>query len=90
LESYGKDTITDAAALRAELAQIRRDGYSVNRNQYRPGVFAIAGAVLDADGTPVAAVVMSTPESRYEESRLPELGRLVADTAAEISARLGR
>jgi IclR family transcriptional regulator, acetate operon repressor len=34
---------------------------------------------------------MSTPESRYEEGRLPELGQLVADTAAEISARmLGR
>jgi IclR family transcriptional regulator, acetate operon repressor len=53
LESYGKDTITDATELRAELAQIRHDEYSVNRNQYRPGVFAIAGAVLDADRTPL-------------------------------------
>jgi IclR family acetate operon transcriptional repressor len=50
-------------------------------------VCAIAAPVLDADGTPLAAVAVSMPDSRYGGSRLPEWGRRVADTAAEIMHR---
>jgi len=77
-----------ADALRAELQRVRADGYSVNRNQYRPDVCAVAAAILDDDGTtPLASVAVSMPDSRYEAEHLPELGRLVADTATEIGAR---
>ena len=36
---------------------------------------------------PLAAVAVSLPDSRFTHDRLPELGRLVAGTAAEITAR---
>lgn len=87
LQSYSDATVTDPQALKAELAQARANGYALNRNQFRPGVCAIASAILDEDGTPLASVAISMPDSRYEPDRLPELGRLVADTAKEISAR---
>ncbi|MDW8807996.1 IclR family transcriptional regulator [Streptomyces scabiei] len=87
LERFSDTTPADADELRAELARIRTDGYAVNRNQFRPGVCAVAAPVLDEDGTPLAAVAVSMPESRYDADRLPEWGRLVADTAAEISRR---
>ncbi|MDX3521553.1 IclR family transcriptional regulator [Streptomyces scabiei] len=87
LERFSDTTPADADALRAELARIRTDGYAVNRNQFRPGVCAVAAPVMDEDGTPLAAVAVSMPESRYDADRLPEWGRLVADTAAEISRR---
>lgn len=87
LDRYNEATLTDPADLRAELERVRRDGYSVNRNQYRPDVCAIAAPILDADGTPLATVAISMPDSRYDPDRLPEFGRLVADTAAEVSAR---
>ncbi|MGC9538876.1 aldehyde dehydrogenase family protein [Streptomyces sp. UG1] len=60
---------------------------AVNRNQYRPGVCTIAAPVLDEHGTPLATVAISMPDSRYDEDRLPEWGRLIADAAAEISRR---
>lgn len=66
---------------------MRADGHAVNRNQYRPDVCAVAAAILDENGTPLAAVAVSTPDSRYDAERLPELGQLVADTAAEIAGR---
>ncbi|MFF7769812.1 IclR family transcriptional regulator [Streptomyces massasporeus] len=72
LRSYSASTPVDAARLRSELARVRAGGYAVNRNQYRPGVCAIAAPVLDADGTPLAAVAVSMPDSRHYESRLPE------------------
>ncbi|MFG2471450.1 IclR family transcriptional regulator [Streptomyces canus] len=87
LERFNDSTPTDSAELRTELDRVRADGYSVNDNQYRPDVCAVAAAILDADGTPLAAVAISMPASRYEADRLPKWGRLVADTAAEISAR---
>jgi IclR family transcriptional regulator, acetate operon repressor len=87
LESYSDATITDPQQLKAELAQVRANGYALNRNLFRPGVCAIASAVLDENGSPLAAVAISMPDSRYEPDQLPELGRLVADTAKEISTR---
>jgi IclR family transcriptional regulator, acetate operon repressor len=87
LERYSETTPADPEELRAELRRIRTDGYAVNRNQYRPGVCAIAAPILDEDGTPLATVAISMPDSRYDADELPEWGRLVADTAAEITGR---
>ncbi|MCC9707547.1 IclR family transcriptional regulator [Streptomyces sp. MNU76] len=87
LERFSDTTPGDPDELRAELDRIRTDGYAVNRNQFRPGVCAVAAAVLDEDGTPLAAVAISMPEARYHEDQAPKWGRLVADTAAEISQR---
>jgi IclR family acetate operon transcriptional repressor len=87
LERFSDTTPADADELRAELDRVRADGYAVNRNQFRPGVCALAAPVLDEDGTPLAAVAVSMPESRYDADRLPEWGRLVAETTAEIARR---
>ncbi|MFF7135383.1 IclR family transcriptional regulator, partial [Streptomyces sp. NPDC008196] len=87
LEGYGEETITDPEKLRTELDRVRRRGYAVNHNQYLQGVCAIAAPVLDGEGIPLAAVAVSLPDSRFEPDRLDELGKLVTDTAAEITAR---
>jgi IclR family transcriptional regulator, acetate operon repressor len=86
LEGYGETTITDPVQLRAELRRVAERGYAVNHNQYVQGVCAIAAPVLDGDGVPLAAVAVSLPDSRFEPGRLAELGKLVTDTAAEITA----
>ena len=87
LDSYSESTLTDPPELRTELKRVRTNGYSVNRNQYRPDVCAIAAPILDTDGTPLAAVAISMPDSRYDPAKEPQLGRLVTDTAAEVTAR---
>jgi len=87
LDRYGDATITDPQELRAELERVRRDGYAVNRNQYLPDVCAIAAPIVAGSGAPVATVAISMPDSRYDPHEVDRWGRLVADTAAEISAR---
>ncbi|MFJ2968652.1 IclR family transcriptional regulator [Streptomyces collinus] len=87
LERFTDTTPADPDELRAELDRIRTDGYAVNRNQYRPGVCAIAAPVLDEDGAPLASVAVSLPDSRFDAERLPEWSRMVAETAAEITGR---
>ncbi|WP_232789492.1 IclR family transcriptional regulator [Streptomyces jeddahensis] len=87
LEGYGEEAVTDPGQLGAELRRVSGRGYAVDHNQYLQGVCAIAGPVLDGEGTPLAVVVVSLPDSRFQLGRLAELGRLVSETAAEITAR---
>lgn len=87
--AHGEDrheTVTDPAELHAELGRVRDRGYAVDQNRYHPGVCTIAAPVLDMDGTPLAAVAVSLPDSRFDPGRLGELGQLVKDTGAEITA----
>ncbi|WP_207914059.1 IclR family transcriptional regulator [Micromonospora sp. KC213] len=89
LHHYGASTFTEPAQLRVALDHVRQVGYAVNRNQFRPDVCAIAAPILDRSGTPLAAVAISMPDSRFDDDRLSEWGRLVAATADEISTRHG-
>jgi IclR family acetate operon transcriptional repressor len=87
LESYNTRTITDPAALRVLLDEVRDNGYSLNRDEFRPDVCAIAAPILTPEGHPLAAVSISMPESRFTQDRVGEWGRLVATAASEISTR---
>lgn len=87
LERYSDSTLTDPDELRADLERIRRDGYALNRNQYRPDVCAIAAPIMANDSTPIATIAISMPASRWEPDRVPELGAQVAEAAADIATR---
>ncbi|MEU2537874.1 IclR family transcriptional regulator [Streptomyces iakyrus] len=78
--------VIDQAGLYAELLRVRERGYAVDQSRYRPGVCTVAAPVLDMDGAPLAAVAVSVPDSRFDVGRLDELGRLVKDTGAQITA----
>ena len=49
----------------------------------------IAAAILNATGDPVAGISVSGPVSRMTDMRLPALGDLVRDAAAEVSRSMG-
>jgi DNA-binding IclR family transcriptional regulator len=61
LERRTKNTITSVAALRAELARIREQGFAINRGEARPGVGAVGVAILDLSGRPVAGASVAFP-----------------------------
>ena len=70
-------SVTSLAGLTAELRQVRRRGYALNREESEEGVASVAVAVLGPDGSPVAALVVSAP-----------LARLDAEVAARIATQL--
>lgn len=71
----------------AEYATIRRRGWSLCEGAVQPGSTSLAAAILDADGDPVAAVVVSGPETRLTADRYDEVGALLRDAAAELGGR---
>jgi DNA-binding IclR family transcriptional regulator len=50
-----KNTITDEAELRKELAEVRKKGYALDREEHIPGFFCIASPIF-LDGAPIGAI----------------------------------
>ena len=81
-------TITDPAALAAELELVRRRGWAVDAEEVEEGVVCLGAAVRDHRRRAVAAISVAGPAARVR-ARAGRLGPLVAETAEAISRRLG-
>jgi len=79
LERYTDHTITDIAALQAELTAVRRDGFAKAVAELEDGLVAVAAPVFGAGGGCVAALSISGPAYRMPPAELDELGRLCAN-----------
>jgi len=79
LERYTDHTITDVAALQAELTAVRRDGFAKAVAELEDGLVAVAAPVFGAGGGCVAALSISGPAYRMPPAELDELGRLCAN-----------
>jgi DNA-binding IclR family transcriptional regulator len=89
LERYTPKTITSAAALEKELAEVRERGYAVTVEEYEAGLNAVAAPIRSYEGEVVAAVSASGPAYRFGEERLHDVAPILVAGAADISHRLG-
>jgi DNA-binding IclR family transcriptional regulator len=90
LVTLTENTIGDVRTLLAELARIRRQGYSVDNEEFAVGLRCVAMPVRDAQGKTVAAMSVSMPTPRYSRSVAANARRALAETVAEASERLAR
>jgi len=79
-------TGADAAAMRGQLAQVRRDGFATSRNELQPGVCGIAAPVLGTDGIAYASIAMLAPLDRSQD--LARHGARLCKAANEIATAL--
>ena len=91
LERFTPNTITDAAALRDRLAQVRADGFAWVHEEFDVGINSVAAAVLDDRGAAVAAVHVHGPSYRFpvDGSDSTVAGHVVV-AAARIGERIAR
>lgn len=89
LSRVTENTLHSPERLRESLAEIRRQGFACDREEHAIGLHCVAACIHDEHGIPLAAISVSGPVARIPETRLLELGELVRDTAAEITALLG-
>jgi IclR family acetate operon transcriptional repressor len=73
LQAFTAMTITDPDRLRQELATIRQQGYAIDSGEQEEGVRCVAVPVYGPKGKVVAAMSISGPSSRLENSRTPGL-----------------
>lgn len=89
LARHTATTLTEPAAVNANLEQARRDGFATDDEEYGPGVRCVAAPIRRRDGAVVAAVGLSAPSARLDAAALGDLGRLVRDRCREVVAGEG-
>lgn len=89
LQRFTDNTIDTRAILRENLARVRATGYAYDDEEHAVGLRCVASTLHDELGLPVAAISLSGPRARITDSRVEVLGRLVRDTANQISLALG-
>jgi IclR family acetate operon transcriptional repressor len=89
LERLTPRTLTTVDALRKDLERIARRGYAIDNEEHEEGVSCVAAAVFDHTGRPCAAISISAPTARIVHADTNDVGSLLHEHAAEISAGLG-
>jgi DNA-binding IclR family transcriptional regulator len=88
-QSFTRNTIMRPSRLKAEMAQIRQQGYAVDDEEFEEGLRCIGAAVHDHAGEVIAGISIAGPTFRVGGDRMPELVEAVMATARQLSAALG-
>lgn len=85
LASITEYTHTDLGLLKKELEKIRDQGYAVDDQEMRLGVFRIASPVFDRKGRITACIGVAGPSFRLNKDKEKSIGAIVRDVAQELS-----
>lgn len=88
LKANTEKTITDPAALSAEVRRIARNGYSTDDEEFMPGMTAVAVPVLDDHNRLVATLSVHAPTQRHELESLSQFLSLLQGGASKLSGLL--
>lgn len=87
--AFTRNTIVNKQELIEELAQVRRKGYAVNREEHFLSRSAIAAPIFDSGGEVTAAINIVADPSRLLGDNVDNFAPLVVSTAMEISQYMG-
>ena len=88
LHKLTEQTVTDPARLRVILEAIAENGYSEDRQEFIPGLVAIAVPVFDASNELRAAVAMHAPTSRVNSDEALAMLPALRKAAGRMTALL--
>jgi IclR family acetate operon transcriptional repressor len=89
LKARTPHTKTSSSALRAELVNIRSQGFALDNEENEPGIRCVGAPVLDYSGKAIAAISISGPSDRITLDRAMRLGPLVWECTQRVSKRWG-
>src|SRR6267154_1808206 len=94
IRHHGMPRLTEKSIVRPgdlfkELERVRRQGFAIDDEEACMGLRCIAAVVYNDCAEPLAAISVSGMTSRVSDDRLPDLGRIVREVAAELTAALG-
>ncbi|MFT3720277.1 IclR family transcriptional regulator [Pseudorhodoferax sp.] len=90
LPRHTDHTLTDPAALRAELDLTAARGWSTDREEHETGVYCFGAPVLGADGRPVAAISVTTLVFRQRADVAQAYVAPLLAACAAVSERLAQ
>jgi IclR family transcriptional regulator, acetate operon repressor len=88
LVPLGPNTITDRARFRAEIAQVREQGYATSDEEHEAGIRAVGVPVVGPRGIALASLSTPAPAYRMTMERLTGFLPRLLDAAAELAVLL--
>jgi len=82
-------SLVRASDLHGELATIRANGYAVDDEEFMPGLRCIAAVVYNNQGEVLCAISVSGLSARLTRERVAGIGKLLNETATELTIALG-
>ena len=86
--SFTAATLTDTEEIFRRSADIRRQGFAVNRGEWREGVWGVAAPIFGRGREPVAAVGVTGPRDRVEP-QIDQMSLVVCEAASTLSIHHG-
>ncbi len=83
---FTKNTLTTAAALRAELRTIRQAGYGFDREEHEPGIICVALPILTESGRALGALSVTSTTERQSLASLEALVPRISEAAKSIAS----
>ncbi len=89
LTAFTPNTITEIEKLKEELRLVRRNGFSIDREEFRPGVICLGAAIRDHAGAVVGSISVSSPAFRSTPEYIEQMKVHLIAAADELSIELG-
>ena len=89
LTQHTDRTITNLAALEADLKITAARGYAFDTGEFRDRILSLGAAITLPGGEPVGALGISLPDINMPDGGEEKFGALVAHAARNVSAKLG-
>ncbi len=90
LQQFTGKTISTIAGLMEDLRLVRRNGFSLDDEEFQPGVVCLGAAIRDHSGAVIGSVSCSMPRMRAEGKHRANAEAAVRSCAAIISSRFGQ
>ena len=88
MQVFTPNTVNDPGTLLSVMRETRKRGYSISDQSMEDGVHSVAAAIVSNSGKPVGTVAVAMPTSRVSPSAIELFGKLVRQTAEDISVKL--
>ena len=89
LPRASKKTLDTPKKLKADLERVRERGFAVDDEEHAVGLRCVAAPILDEDGKPLAALSISGPLARIDETAIGVMGGLVRRAALAVTDQVG-
>lgn len=89
LMGFTPNTMITVEALLRDLQAVRSRGYAIDDEESVEGLRCVGAAIRDHGSNPYYALSVSGPKSRMSYSKIQEVGAALAESATQLSRRLG-
>lgn len=89
IPKYTENTITNKTEFIKRLEEIKKNGYTIDNEEFVEGIKCVAAPIFDHEGNVRFSLSTTGPAFRMTDERIKELVIIIKEAANEISRRIG-